>query len=85
CTPSQKSMIKKFEDNGYIVVGGEDSKIINCTKVSELQNITITWFDNEDDAKEFVSAFNSDNGKKFIARKGCAVAVGTEAAVKLFK
>ena len=87
CTPNQKSIIKKFEDKGYTVVGKEDSKIINCTKVSlsDPQSVTITWFDSEDDAKDFVSNFDSENGKKYIARKGCAVAVGTEDAVKLFK
>ena len=80
CTPSQKSIIKKFEDNGYAVIGGEDSKMITCTKITE--SIIITWYDNEDDAKKIVDTFNS---KKFIARKGCAVAVGTEGAIKLFK
>lgn len=83
CTPSQKSIIKKFEDNGYAVIGGEDSKMITCTKITE--SIIITWYDNEDDAKKVVDTFNSENGKKFIARKGCAVAVGTEGAIKLFK
>ena len=83
CTPSQKSIIKKFEDNGYAVIGGEDSKMITCTKITE--SIIITWYDNEDDAKKIVDTFNSENGKKIIARNGCAVAVVTEVAIKLIK
>ena len=83
CTPTQKSVIKKFEDEGYAVIGKEDSKVITCTKLTN--TIIITWYDNEDDAKEIVSNFNSENGKKYIARKGCAVAIGDEASIKIFK
>lgn len=86
CTPSQKSVIKKFEDKGYTVVGGEESKVINCTKVSlsDPQNVTITWFDNEDDAKEAYDAALKLGTKETVKRKGNAVAVGTKDAVALF-
>ena len=82
CTPTQKSVIKKFEKNGYAVVGDENSKVINCTKVSELQNVTITWYDNEDDAKAAETLANK--GVLKVKRKGNAVAVGTQSAIDLF-
>ncbi|MDE5756510.1 MAG: hypothetical protein K2I23_05400 [Clostridia bacterium] len=86
CTPTQKSVMKKFEDKGYTVVGKEDSKVISCTKVSlsDPQSIIITWFDNEDDAKDAYEAALEAGSKETVKRKGNAVAVGTKDAVKLF-
>ena len=86
CTPTQKSVMKKFEDKGYTVVGKEDSKVINCTKISlsDPQSITITWFDNEDDAKEAYDLALEAGSKETVKRKGNAVAVGTKDAIKLF-
>lgn len=84
CTPSQKSVIEKFEKEGYIVVGGEDSKVIGATKITK--NIEITWYDNEDDAKKAyeISIKLPGTSEKNVKRKGNAVAVGDEESIKLF-
>lgn len=84
CTPTQKSVIKKFENKDYKVVGNEDSKVINCTKLSDAQSIIITWYDNEDDAKKAEELALKTNSKETVKRKGNAVGVGTKDAVKLF-
>ena len=87
CTPSQKSVINKFENKDYkLVLGDENSKIVTLTKVESLtsiKTITITWYDNEEDAKKIEEAFKSDD-KNFLKRKGNAVAIGDEASIKMF-
>lgn len=88
CTPSQKSVIKKFEGKDYkLIAGSEDSKVVNLTKVESLtsaKTITITWYDNEDDAKEAYDAALKLGSKETVKRKGNAVAVGDKDSIKIF-
>ncbi len=88
CTPSQKSVIKKFESKGYkLIVGDAEAKVVNLTKVESLtsvKSITITWYENEEDAKKTEEAFKSEDGKQFMKRKGNAIAIGDEDSIKLF-
>ena len=87
CTPSQKSVINKFENKDYkLIIGDADSKIVTLTKAESLtsfKTITITWYDNEEDAKKVEETFKSDD-KNFLKRKGNAVAIGDEESVKMF-
>ncbi|MDE6474528.1 MAG: hypothetical protein K2L70_05450 [Clostridia bacterium] len=82
CTPSQKSVIDKFKGEEYLVVGGETAKVITATKVG--RKIVITWFDNEDDAKEAYDAALKLGTKETVKRKGNAVAVGDADSIKIF-
>ncbi|MDE7071720.1 MAG: hypothetical protein K2O86_07070 [Clostridia bacterium] len=90
CTPSQKSVINKFKKNEYtLFAGDENSDVVILTKAESLtsiKQITITWFENEDKAKE---AYNNSiklpgYSEKNVKRKGNAVAVGDEDSIKLF-
>ncbi|MDE6210629.1 MAG: hypothetical protein K2O31_00945 [Clostridia bacterium] len=90
CTPSQKSVIKKFENKDYKLIAGDaDSKVVNLTKAESLtsiKTITITWYDNEDDAKDAYEASIKLPGQseKTVKRKGNAVAIGDEDSIKIF-
>ena len=88
CTPTQKSVINKFtsDKNGYkLILGDENASVVTLSK-SLTVSITITWYDNEDDAKKAydVGVKAPLQSEKTVKRKGNAVAIGDEASIKLF-
>ena len=90
CTPSQKSVINKYRNKDYKVLSGdENSRVVVLTKsesLTSLKKVTITWYDNEDDAKSAYETAIKIPGytEKNAKRKGNAVAVGDEDSVKIF-
>ena len=91
CTPSEDSLKKKYEEEGYIVVSGaaddipgydaEDAEIkyvLVATKV--VKNVVIVCFGNSDDAKACYDEIKGDGVKK----KGNAIAIGDEESLELF-
>ena len=88
CTPSQKSVINKFKNKDYkLLLGDENSKVVTLTKAESLtsiKEITITWYDNEDDAKKAEEAALKLGSKETVKRKGNAVATGDKDSIKIF-
>lgn len=91
CTPSEESLTKKYKEADYIVISGgaddipgydaEDADIkyvLIATKITE--NVVIVCFGNSDDAKACYEEIKGDGVKK----KGNAIAIGSEEALKLF-
>ena len=90
CTPSQKSVINKFKNKEYeLILGDENSAVVKLSKAESLtsyKTITITWYDNEEDAKAAYDAAVKAplQSEKTVKRKGNAVAVGDEDSIKIF-
>ena len=84
CTPSVSSVDKKYKkaeyEGGAVTIDGHSAA--NYTK--GLNNVTIIWFDSEDDAKEYAEVQTKILGEKRVSRKGKAVATGTTDAVAIF-
>ncbi len=95
CTPSEESLKKKFDENGYAAVSvsastlGIDEEetpieyifLAGTVSLSGIDGVYVVCFTNSDDAKAFYDKIKeSENAKK----KGNAVAYGSEEALKLF-
>ncbi|MCH5163719.1 MAG: hypothetical protein J1F36_01740 [Clostridiales bacterium] len=91
CTPSKDNLEKKFKDEGYLAISVPVSDYgdydvdyaFGATKLTE--SITVIAFKNGSDAKDFYNKCKENGDKKNLAKKGNAVAWGTEGAIKLFK
>lgn len=91
CTPSKDALEKKFKNEGYLAVrvpvsdyGDYDvDYAFGATKVTE--SITVIVFKSSSDAKSFYNKCKENGNMKNLAKKGKAVAWGTEGAIKIFK
>ena len=98
CTPNSDKLKTKLEDKGYTVTvnnsvsGNSDAtKQLMATNLKEKEGVTVTWFKDSKTAKKYYEDANDNKGTfkllygddVKIVKKGNAVVVGTENAVKL--
>ena len=83
CTPGIDAVAKKFELRGYNVTKS-DTEVVAGNPDGNLQ-ITVTWFEDGDEAKDFYDKAVALNSEKQVAKKGNAVAVGDEKSISIFK
>lgn len=90
CTPSIDSVEKKFQKKDYETYAKTDNTLTMVKKgkglATIIPDIIITWYENEDKAKDAYDAAVKAPGasEKTVKRKGNAVANGNEDAIKIF-
>lgn len=91
CTPSEKSITKRFEKEGYssTVASKDGTTVAVYTKIEgtlglDSKGCTVTWFENKDDAQKAYDEAMKVGSEKTVAKKGNAVAIGDEASIEIF-
>lgn len=93
CTPNAEKLEKKFEKEGY-VAGAANFGDLGDLEVEYkfyavkgfTSSISVVCFKKSSDATDYYNKLNEKTtNKKTIAKKGNAVAWGSEEAIKIFK
>lgn len=99
CTPSEDSLRKKYEKEGYTVasIGADEAdtdaeiKYAFIATKNIVETVTVICFANSDDAKKYydeakatIEKLGSIGNAMEAKKSGNAVAVGTAEAVKIF-